>query len=220
MSVIIVRNYVRPCIITNMGKKKEGTKIEERIKQRMRKNALRDTLLVSAYTTVAVGMAIMAPNSLQLLKQVKGAIGPSPRLKRRISQKYSELVAQGIFERRIGPRGSEIILTEKGAQLGEEISLRKELKLSRPKKWDRKWRVIMFDVWERRRNVRDRLRRMLEEVGFMKIQDSVWVYPYPCEDLLIFLRKSLKLGPSILYMVVDEIERDESLRRHFNLPLE
>ena len=78
----------------------------------------------------------------------------------------------------------------------------------------------MFDIWERRRRTRDQFRGSLENVGFVKIQNSVWTYPYPCEELLIFLRKSLKLGRSILYMVVDEIEYDESLRRHFKLPLE
>ena len=78
----------------------------------------------------------------------------------------------------------------------------------------------MFDVWERRRVTRDELRRALEEFGFVKIQNSVWAYPYPCEKLLVFLRTSLKLGRGILYMVVEEIEGDEALRKHFKLPQE
>lgn len=78
----------------------------------------------------------------------------------------------------------------------------------------------MFDVWERRRKVRDELRHTLEEFGFVKIQNSVWTYPYPCEKLLVFLRTHLKLGRGILYIVADEVEHDEQLRKHFKLPLD
>ena len=77
----------------------------------------------------------------------------------------------------------------------------------------------MFDIWERRRNVRDELRQTLKEFGFVKVQDSAWAYPYPCEKLLVFLRTHLKLGRGILYVVADEIEHDEQFRLHFKLPL-
>lgn len=165
-------------------------------------------------------MMIMTPNAIRLLKQVEKIVGPSPRLKRRVSQKYSELIAQGIFKRIYSPHESRIELTDKGKDLAEELALRDELRPERQKKWDHKWRIIMFDVWERRRKVRDELRQTLKEFGFVKIQDSAWVYPYPCEKLLVFLRTHLKLGRGILYVVADEIEHDEWLRRHFNLPLQ
>ena len=161
----------------------------------------------------------MAPNAVRLLKYVEKAIGPSPRLKRRVSQKYSELIKQGIFRRTNGPRGPHVELTEKGRKIAEELAERTEAQPTAQKKWDQKWRIIMFDIWERRRKVRDELRETLREIGFVKIQDSAWAYPYPCEKLLIFLRTHLKLGHGILYIVADEIEHDEKLRKHFNLPL-
>ena len=208
-------------MITNMHKKRsKGRSVEEKVRRRVRKNALRNAVLVSAYLAVAAGVMIMMPNAMKLLKTVEKAVGPSPRLKRRISQKYSELIAQNIFERVYTANGSRIVLTEKGKELAEGLSLKEQLRLAKPRRWDHKWRIIMFDIWERRRRVRDQLRGSLEEVGFVKIQNSVWMYPYPCEALLIFLRKSLRLGRGILYMVVDEIEDDESLRRHFKLPCE
>lgn len=202
----------------NSQLKRKG--IEERVRTRIRKNQLRNAILVSAYLAVVVRMVIAMPNAVRLLKGMEKIVGPSPRLKRRISQKYSELTRQGVFKRVATSGGFKIVLTEKGRELAEGLALKEQLQLIKPKKWDYKWRVIMFDIWERRRGVRDRLRESLEEIGFMKIQNSVWAYPYPCEALLIFLRKSLKLGRGILYMVVDEIEYDESLRRHFKLPLE
>lgn len=202
-------------------KRKEPTgSIEERVKHRAKRNQVRDAVLLSAYITVGVGMMVMAPNTVRLLKYVEKAIGPSPRLARRVSQKYSELISQGIFRRIATQDGSRIELTEKGMRIAEELSQREEMRPAKQKKWDQKWRIIMFDVWERRRRVRDELRHTLEEFGFVKIQNSVWVYPYPCEKLLIFLRTHLKLGQGILYIVADEIEYDEKLRKYFKLPLQ
>ena len=203
-----------------MQKKENKESIEERVKRRAKRNQIRDIILLSAYAAIGVSMMVMMPNAMRLLKHVEKVIGPSPRLKRRVSQKYSELIAQGIFKRTNSSHGPRIELTEKGRALAEELALRDELRPEKQKKWDYKWRIIMFDVWERRRNVRDELRHTLKEFGFVKVQDSAWAYPYPCEKLLVFLRTHLKLGHGILYVVADEIEYDEPLRKHFNLPLQ
>lgn len=202
-------------------KEKDGEEsIEARIARRTKRNAVRDLILLSAYFAVGAGLAIMAPNAMRLLKHAEKVIGPAPRLKRRISQKYSELIAQGLLKRASSPQGFRVELTEKGMELAERLALMDELRPEKQKRWDYKWRIIMFDVWERRRKVRDELRHTLEEFGFVKIQNSVWTYPYPCEKLLVFLRTHLKLGRGILYIVADEVEHDEQLRKHFKLPLD
>ena len=198
--------------------RKAEESIEKRVKQRAKKNQMRNIILLSAYFAVGASMMVMTPNAMRLLKHVEKVVGPSPRLKRRVSQKYSELIAQGIFKRTNGPRDSRIELTEKGMKIAEELAQRVEGRPIEQKKWDQKWRIIMFDVWERRRKVRDELRETLREIGFVKVQNSAWAYPYPCEKLLIFLRIHLKLGHGVLYIVADEIEHDEKFRKHFNLP--
>lgn len=203
-----------------MKKKEREKSIEEKVSHRAKRNQIRNAVLLSAYLTIGVGMMVMAPNAVRLLKYVEKAVGPSPRLKRRISQKYSELISQGIFRRIATQEGSRVELTEKGMKIAEELSQHEEMLSIKQKKWDQKWRIIMFDVWERRRKVRDELRHTLEEFGFVKIQNSVWTYPYPCEKLLVFLRTHLRLGRGILYIVADEVEHDEQLRKHFKLPLD
>jgi len=203
-----------------MQKKEKMRNVEERVQRRARRNQIKNAVLLSAYLTVGVGVIVMAPNAVRLLQYVERAVGPSPRLKRRVSQKYSELIAQGIFRRIVTQDGSRIELTEKGIKIAEELTQSEEVRPKKQKKWDQKWRIVMFDVWERRRNVRDELRQTLKEFGFIKVQDSAWAYPYPCEKLLLFLRTHLKLGHGILYIVADEIEYDEKLRKHFNLPIE
>ncbi|MBU6388362.1 hypothetical protein KGQ72_00565 [Patescibacteria group bacterium] len=192
----------------------KGGTIEEKVRRRVKRNALRNIIVLSA----GIGLVVMAPNTARLLKYAEGILGPSPRLKRRVSKKYSEMITAGLLKRVKTTGGSRIILTERGKKLAEDLIHMEEIRPKRPRRWDRKWRIIMFDVWERRRGVRDTLRRALEEFEFVKIQHSVWAYPFPCEKLLIFLRAHLKLGKGVLYIVADEIEYDESLRKHFNLP--
>ena len=46
-------------------------------------------------------------------------------------------------------------------------------------KWDGKWRMVVFDVPEQARAVRNRLRYLLKEFGFYSLQASVYVYPFP-----------------------------------------
>lgn len=50
------------------------------------------------------------------------------------------------------------------------------------KKWDKKWRIAMFDIEEINKKVRDRLRRKLKELGFGMLQKSVFISPH---DILI-----------------------------------
>jgi len=45
--------------------------------------------------------------------------------------------------------------------------------------WDRKWRLVIFDIPETRRKARLRLRRFLREQGFGYLQQSVWISPDP-----------------------------------------
>ncbi len=56
------------------------------------------------------------------------------------------------------------------------------------KKWDKKWRIVSFDIPESRKKVREYVRRKLSEYGYLRIQDSIWMYPYACPSFLALLR--------------------------------
>lgn len=79
--------------------------------------------------------------------------------------------------------------------------------------------MVVFDVPERQSRVRARLRAVMREIGFVRLQDSVWVYPYDCEDFITLLKAELKMGKNVLYAIVDTIEQDKNLRQQFDLPL-
>lgn len=48
-------------------------------------------------------------------------------------------------------------------------------------KWDQKWRVVLFDIEEKSRKVRNLFRRKLLELGFGLLQKSVYISPFSIE---------------------------------------
>ena len=103
---------------------------------------------------------------------------------------------------------------------GEEKLVRYELgemAVEKPKHWDGKWRLVIFDIRERRRTTRDFLRQQLQGLGLVRLQNSVWVYPYDFSELTVLFKADAMIGKDILYLTVEELENDSWLRKHFGL---
>ena len=205
--------------LINLKKKGHKEKTEERVARRVKRERIQNIVLLSLLGITALGMAAAGPNALQLLRHVQKLFGPKQKLNRRLGQSITRLIDKGLVVRRGTGDKMALSLTEKGKRLAELLESEQRARPQKPRRWDKKWRIIIFDVWERRRGIRDKLRLKLEGMGFVKIQDSVWAYPYPCEDFFTFLRADLRLGKGMLYMVVEEIENDRELRKHFDMPL-
>lgn len=185
-----------------------------------RRERIQDAVLLGLVATAAVGMIALAPGAGQLLRFVD----PSRLLKketttRHLNRALYRLRDHGLvrIEKARGKRRN-IELTARGRALAERLRHAERIRIQKPKRWDGRWRVVIFDVWERRRSVRDRLRRLLVATGFVKLQDSVWVYPYDCEELITFVKHDLRLGSGMLYLIAEGIEGDRRLRQHFKLP--
>ena len=58
---------------------------------------------------------------------------------------------------------------------------------------------------------------LFRQAGLLRLQDSVWVYPYDCEDIVTLLKTDFGIGKHLLYLIVDELENDKNLREDFNL---
>lgn len=65
------------------------------------------------------------------------------------------------------------------------------LLLLQKRKWDKRWRVAIFDIQEVNKSVRDGLRKKLKELGFGMIQKSVFISPHDIiQDLSEFIKNS------------------------------
>jgi len=85
------------------------------------------------------------------------------------------------------------------------------------KKWNGKWFIVFFDVPEIQRNKRDLLRRFLKRLGFYPYQQSVYIFPYECEEEVKLIRKIIEAAKYIRYVVAEKIEGEEEVKRFFNL---
>ncbi len=163
-----------------------------------------------------VSLSVIAPNALGLLKPIISKDKQKQKEYYIRNKVIKNLKEKGLVSFEKTNKGTFVRLTSKGKSLVEKIE-EKELKINKPKRWDKKWRVIIFDIKENRRKTRDQFRRQLQNLDFIQIQRSVWVHPYPCDSLVKMLKADLSVGKDILYMTVESLENDGWLRREFGL---
>ncbi len=188
-------------------------KLEVASQKRRKKQNVQHAVLAAVAVTGLLVLAAVAPNTLQLLKYL-------PKEKYNLAYRAKtatvRLVAKGyaVWVERDGKK--YLRLTPAGRKAFEFEQAKVALK-NQKMKWDGRWRMIVFDVPERRSRIRVCLRAVMRDIGFVRLQDSVWVYPYDCEDFVALLKAELKIGKDVLYAIADTIEHDRNLRRHFNL---
>ncbi len=188
--------------------------IEARKVRRLR--AFQQGLLVAVAVGGVMLLAATAPNAMRLLQYMPG-YKKGARFNYQAKTALGRLAKKGLitFEERGGKRYARI--TEAGENILALASMQDKAK-QKPKRWDRRWRLVIFDIPERRRSIRNQLRSFMSEYGFVRLQDSVWIYPYDCEDLIALAKANFRIGADVLYMIVEQLERDKYLREHFGLP--
>lgn len=157
-----------------------------------------------------LGIGLLAPNVLGAMAKL--GIIPNRRQKEYVSSSASKMVKKGLM--RFNGKFYELTMA------GQERLRRWEFnqfKFERPKKWDKKWRVIIFDIPDKKRKERDQIRTLFKSAGFYLLQESVWVYPYDCEDIIALLKTDFGVGKNLLYLIVEELENDRYLRDEFDL---
>ena len=77
--------------------------------------------------------------------------------------------------------------------------------------------MLVFDIIEERKGDRDEISRVLKKMDFLMIQDSVYIYPYPCDEFVALLKANFRIGKNLLYLIVEQIENDKKFREHFNI---
>lgn len=167
-------------------------------------------------TAGILSIALVAPNAMQILKIFDKNKKYYSQKKYYFNKVIQRLEAKKLINIQKNNKGQKLVkITNKGKLFLDKNSRKK---LDKPGKWDGKYRIIIFDIKETRKLTRDKIRNQLKVWGFRKLQASVWVYPYPCGQLVTLLKSDLAIGKDLLYLVVDSMEGDYKIRRSFNLP--
>ena len=106
---------------------------------------------------------------------------------------------------------------------GQEALLKYEIRknhIPKQKHWDNKWRIVIFDVREKRKEHRNAIRNSLIEFGFKLLHKSVWIFPYPCDDIVELAKTAYGVRHDAIYLVCNRFVGDEMLAFDFNLGLD
>lgn len=107
------------------------------------------------------------------------------------------------------------VLNKAGKQTALSFNLEK---MTIPKqKWDGEWRIIMSDIPEKMKKVRDIMRFHLKRLGFIELQHSVFVLPYKCLDEVDYIIEFYNMRRFVRYVEASHIDNELDLRRKFNL---
>ncbi|MDO8552899.1 MAG: hypothetical protein Q7S01_05285 [bacterium] len=189
-------------------------KVESEARMRRRRRDIQGAVLSTVGTAGVLAIAMIAPNIFQMLPRL---LGDKYKLGDKVKTASGQLAKRGLlrFVRRNGVRCAE--LTEKGRQTLALNKMKIANQSDITRHWDKRYRLVMFDVPQYRRATRDRLRGIMRECGFLRLQDSVWIFPHDCEELVVLIKADLRIGKDVLYAVVESVENDAWIKRHFKL---
>ncbi|KKS01165.1 MAG: repressor in the phenylacetic acid catabolism [Candidatus Yanofskybacteria bacterium GW2011_GWA2_41_22] len=127
---------------------------------------------------------------------------------------FKNLERRGIIRRK---NSDEFIFTKNGQKWFQESHTR-YFKNKNNGKWDGKWRVIIFDIPQELHNERIRFRKKIKSLGFVMLQKSVFIFPYPCDDEIGDICGNLNISDFVDIIVAESPGfREAELRKIFNL---
>ncbi|MDO8529081.1 MAG: hypothetical protein Q7S18_00230 [bacterium] len=113
----------------------------------------------------------------------------------------------------------KVSLTNRGMKRVKEFCF-ENIKIQKPKRWDGKWRVLIFDIPTKPKiynRARDAMRHKVKKLGFFQLQKSVWVYPYECEDELLLIAEIYNVQKFIEILTVEKLLHEKEIRNKFEL---
>lgn len=178
-----------------------------------------DILLIAVAGPIVLS-SLFLPNAPKMLKTLLKWHKNWNKIKsQRIYEAIKRLNKKRLIE--LEQRGNELHLkiTENGKRLVKNFDY-DSIELPNYKNWDKKWRMVIFDVPEKKKKERRALSSKLKDLGFYPLQESVFIYPYDCQNEIDFICSFLCIGRYVNYCVIDMLDKKEGdLRKFFNLSL-
>ena len=133
------------------------------------------------------------------------------------SRALSGLERKGLL-RIFSREGEDIVCLSKQGRLQIDRAVAELKKQKTSQAWDGLWHLVTFDIPEQFRSSRNALRSVLRMAGFEQVQQSVYVHPHACGELIGLLQKDPILSERVVYVVVKTYTNDKKLRKKFRLP--
>lgn len=168
-------------------------------------------LLITGAICIAATSPYFVSNLMRAIKKDKNY------KRKKIYDSFYNLRKQGCIKFTKNNNQIYISLTEKGKEKAGIYQIN-DLDIKKPKKWDGKWRIVLFDISEQKKIKRETFRGKLKELGFYPFQKSVWIHPYNCKDEIELLKDFFGLDEQELRLVISQdIGEDTYLRDIFKI---
>jgi len=166
----------------------------------------------SRHVESAVGVPVGRKLTLLILKHLAEHKPPPPYLFgswKKQTRKMSEMKRLGYITKnnKLACRGAYL--------LGEDKIW--SLTIPKPKRWDKKWHMVLYDIPAKKSKQRNSFRTRLKELGLVLYQNSVWVYPYPPEKTIQAISDFYMISDCVLFAVAETLNGEQKLKRHFKL---
>lgn len=163
-----------------------------------------------------LGLSHSPKTSFKILKGVAKEWKEIERraLKRAIESLYKSKMIEMKYNKK--KDAITIVLTDKGKKKALTYELDK-MQIKKPKAWDGKWRIVLFDIPEPNRKERDELRYCLRNLGFFEYQKSVFAHPYDCQDEIDYIIELKNIRKFVRFMIADHLDNELHLKHHFGL---
>lgn len=112
--------------------------------------------------------------------------------------------------------GDVVRLSKKGQKLLKALDI-EGIIIEKSVKWDRVWRVISYDIPEKQKKEREYFRKKMKELGFTKLQKSMWVIPYECKEEVAVFAQLLGVASHVMYLLTDKLPDQDKFIREFGL---
>lgn len=83
--------------------------------------------------------------------------------------------------------------------------------------WDKKWRIVAFDIPEKIKKVREALRLHLRNLGFKELHRSVFVLPYECRNEIEYIVEFYNARRFVRYIEATSIDNELDFKQKFHL---
>lgn len=122
------------------------------------------------------GISLVAPNAMQALSLLLRKTATPPSDYARIMK---ELRRQKLIEIFINDNEVVLALSPAGAYRLAKNTV-DEIQIPKLKNWDKKWRMVMFDIPVGKSTSRKYFTSHLGNLDFYMLQRSTWIHPHPC----------------------------------------
>lgn len=143
-----------------------------------------------------LAIALTVPNLLKVLEPLLKTRHRKNFYPSGIRDRLTSLTDQNLITIKERRDKTVITLTDRGKKRVLNYSLG-DLRIKPQSKWDGKWRIVVFDIPEKKRSARDIFRRKLKELEFVEFQKSVWAHKYPCLREVALLVHLYKIRPYV-----------------------